>query len=154
MEARNIPTNPRLELLRREVEQTVLKSFRSHGWWEEIARETDRHDCIEVAAERGAVTTRIAVLYSSSGISNATYRQLSNSVVHIFFNGQPYMLDTFATRAARSRASMKRRSNSSARHEFYARRSRENPRVSTMNIGATAPRICSHPSMRIGRGDT
>ena len=58
------------------------------------------------------------------------------------------------TRADRSCASMKRRSNSSARLVFHGRRSRANPRVSTMNIDATALRICSCSSMRIGRGDT
>ena len=100
METRNTPANPRIELRRRKVEQTVLKSFRSHGWSAEIVRETDRHDCIEIAAEREAVTIRIAVLYSSSGISNASYRQLSNSVDHIFFNGQPYMFDSFASGGA------------------------------------------------------
>ena len=96
MEDRVGPANPRLHLLRREVEQKVLIPFRSHGWSAEIVREIDRHDCIEISANRGAMATRIAVLYSSSGISNASYRTLSNEVDHIFFNGQPYMLDSFA----------------------------------------------------------
>ena len=74
----------------------MLKSFRFHGWSAEIVREVDLDDCIEIAAQRGAVATRIAVLYSSSGISNARYRELSNEVARIFFNGQPYMLDSFA----------------------------------------------------------
>ena len=96
MEDHSTSANPRLGILRREVEQTVLKPFRSHGWSADIVREIDRHDCIEVAAERGAVVSRIAVLYSSSGISNASYRELSDRVDRIFFNGQPYMLDSFA----------------------------------------------------------
>ena len=100
MEIRNGPVNPRLRLLRREVEQTVLIPFRSHGWSAEIVREVDHHDCIEIAAKRGTVETRIAVLYSSSGISNSSYRELSNRVDHIFFNGQPYMLDSFASGVA------------------------------------------------------
>ena len=41
------------------------------------------------------MATRVAVLYSSSGISNAHYQDLSTRVDRIFFNGQPYMLDSF-----------------------------------------------------------
>ena len=96
MEDRVSPVNPRLDLLRREVEQKLLIPFRSHGWSAKIVGEVDHHDCIEIVAKRGAVATRIAVLYSSSGISNASYRDLSNRVDRIFFNGQPYMLDSFA----------------------------------------------------------
>lgn len=96
IENQNTPANPRLNLLRREVEQTVLKPFRSHGWSANIVREIDHDDCIEITADKGPVTSRIAVLYSSSGISNAEYKELSKRVDHIFFNGQPYMLDTFA----------------------------------------------------------
>ena len=96
MEDQSTSANPRLGLLRREVEQTVLKPLRSHGWSADIVREVDHHDCIEIAAKRGAVATRIAVLYSSSGISNASYRELSHKVDRIFFSGQPYMLDSFA----------------------------------------------------------
>ena len=99
MDDRVSAANPRLDILRREVEQTVLKPFRSHGWSAEIVREIDGHDCIEIAADRGAAATRIAVLYSSSGISNSDYTVLSNRVERIFFNGQPYMLDSFASGA-------------------------------------------------------
>ena len=95
MEGPSSSANPRLDLLRREVERTVLKPFRLHGWSAEIVREVDRDGCIEIATQRGAVATRIAVLYSSSGISNARYRELSNEVARIFFNGQPHMLDFF-----------------------------------------------------------
>ena len=71
------------------------KPFRSHGWSANIMREIDHDDCIDITAEKGTVTTRIAVLYSSSGILNAKYRELSKRVDHIFFSGQPYMLDSF-----------------------------------------------------------
>ena len=94
------PPNPRLDLLRREVEQKVLIPFRSHGWSAEIVREVDRHDCIEIVAKRATVATRIAVLYSSSGLSNSGYRELSNRVDRIFFRGQPYMLESFASGVA------------------------------------------------------
>ena len=96
MENQNRSANPRLSLLRREVEQTVLKPFRSHGWSANITGEIDHDDCIEITADKGAVSTRIAVLYSSTGISNAKYKELAQRVDHIFFNGQPYMLASFA----------------------------------------------------------
>ena len=99
MDERTSPANPRLATLRREVDQTVLKPFRSHGWSAEIIRETDGHDCIEVAAERGTVATRVAVLYSSSGISKSEYRALSNRVQRIFFYGQLYMPESFVSGA-------------------------------------------------------
>lgn len=99
MDERTSLANPRLATLRREVDQTVLKPFRSHGWSAEIIRETEGHDCIEVAAERGTVATRVAVLYSSSGISKSEYGALSNRVQRIFFNGQLYMPESFASGA-------------------------------------------------------
>lgn len=96
MENQSRLKNPRLDLLRRDVEQSVLKPFRSHGWSANIMREINHDDCIEITAVKGSVNTRIAVLYSSSGISNAQYRELSKRVDHIFFNGRPYMSDSFA----------------------------------------------------------
>ena len=100
MEHRVSPANPRLDLLRREVEEKLLIPFRSHGWSAEIVSEVDRLDCIEIAANRDAVATRIAVLYSSSGLSNSGYRELSSRVDRIFFRGQPYMLESFASGVA------------------------------------------------------
>ena len=88
--------NPRLDILRPEVEEKVLNTFRLHGWSAEIEREFDCDDCIQIAARRGTVATRIAVLYSSSGISNARYKELSKEVAHIFFRGEPYYLDSYA----------------------------------------------------------
>ena len=95
MQERVSSTNPRLELLRRKAEQTVLTLLRLHDWSAEITREVDGDDCIEIAARRGAVSTRIAVLYTTA-ISNASYRRLSNEVDRIFFTGQPYRLDSYA----------------------------------------------------------
>ncbi len=99
MDDRTAQTNPRLTTLRREVDQKVLEPFRTHGWSARIVQEIDGHDCIEVAAERGAVATRIAVLYSSSAISKSEYGTLSNRVQRIFFRGQPYMPEAFASGA-------------------------------------------------------
>ena len=71
----------------------MLKPFRSHDWSAEIVLEVDRHDCIEIAASREGVATRIAVLYSSSEISNSHYSELSNRVDRIFLRGQPHRQD-------------------------------------------------------------
>ena len=45
MDDRLSQTNPRLNILRRKVDQNVLKPFRSHAWSAQIVRETDGHDC-------------------------------------------------------------------------------------------------------------
>ena len=95
MQERVSSANPRLELLRRKAEQTVLPLLRLHEWSAEITGEVDGDDCIEIAARRGAVSMRIAVLYTTA-ISNASYRRLSNEVDRIFFTGQPYRLDSYA----------------------------------------------------------
>lgn len=99
MDTHNRSTNPRLSILRTEVDQNVLKPFQSHGWSAKIIREIDHEDCIEITAKRNDVSTRIAVLYSSSGISHTQYRELSTRVDYIFFSGQPYMLEEFASGA-------------------------------------------------------
>ena len=41
------------------------------------------------------MATRIAVVYSSSGISNEKYRDLAGRGNHIFFSGQPYEQESF-----------------------------------------------------------
>lgn len=88
--------NPRLALLRREVDQTVLKPLRSHGWTASIELEADRGSYMLISARKKERRATIAVLYSSSEIDNAHFLALSKRVDHIFFNGQPYMLDSFA----------------------------------------------------------
>lgn len=87
--------NPRLALLRREVEQIVLKPLRSHGWTAVVEREVDPGSYIEITASKETHATRFVVLYSSSEIDNAHYLDLARRVEHIFFNGQPYMLEIF-----------------------------------------------------------
>jgi len=87
--------NPRIAILRRDVERVILQPFRSHGWTAEIAQEHDYQSSLEVVASKGAKTVRIAVLYSTA-TDNAFYKSLEQRVQHIFFNGQPYMLDSFA----------------------------------------------------------
>lgn len=84
MSAQGLSGDPR-EILRSQVEQWVLGPLRSHGWSAAITREANRGPSIEVTADKGAVGTRIAVLYGSGGISTATYEQLRTQVDHIFF---------------------------------------------------------------------
>ena len=96
MQDRVSRVNPRLDILRPVVEQKLLIPFRFHGWSAKIVGEVAHHDCIEIVATKGALATRIAVLYSSSGISRASYRDLSNRVDRVFFNGPPHMLESFA----------------------------------------------------------
>ena len=95
MENRVSSANPRLNRLRSEVEQQVLNPFHLHDWSAEIVREIDHDDCIEIAAQRGVVDTRIAVLYSSE-ISAARYQELSKEVDRIFVSGGSSMLDSYA----------------------------------------------------------
>lgn len=87
--------NPRLQLLRREVDQNVLKPFRSHGWNVRVAREDNQQSYMEIEADKAAQSVRLAVLYSSSEIGNEEYRRLAVRVGQIFFQGQPYMLESF-----------------------------------------------------------
>ena len=87
--------NPRLAILRNEVEQTVLKPLRSHGWDAKVERESDGSDCIEVTASRGDARARLAVLYSNA-VANGFYKELEQRVDRIFHQGQPYMLESFA----------------------------------------------------------
>ncbi|MDR3451135.1 MAG: hypothetical protein P4M15_15555 [Alphaproteobacteria bacterium] len=84
-----IAPNPRLAILRRDIEQSVLKPLRSHGWTADMVAEFDHHDSIEIEASKRNVKVRIAVLYSSA-TDNAHYRELATRVERIFFNGEPY----------------------------------------------------------------
>lgn len=87
--------NPRLVLLRRDVEQILLKPFRSHGWKADIVQEHDHHSSLEVVASKGSRSVRIGVLYSSA-TENAHYKAIEKHAEHIFYYGNPYMLDSFA----------------------------------------------------------
>ncbi|MEN2472533.1 YaaC family protein [Burkholderia sp. GS2Y] len=87
--------NPRIVILRRDVEQVILQPFQSHGWTAEITQEHDYQSSLEVVASKGVKTVRIAVLYSAA-TDNAFYKSLEQRVQHIFFNGQSNMLDSFA----------------------------------------------------------
>jgi len=87
--------NPRIAILRKDIEQGMLKPFRSHGWTADIVQEHDGHSSVEVVASRGAKSVRIGILYSSA-TDNAHYKVLEQRVEHIFFHGSAYMLESFA----------------------------------------------------------
>ncbi|WP_175713159.1 YaaC family protein [Burkholderia ambifaria] len=87
--------NPRIAILRSDVERVILQPFRSHGWVAEIVQEHDYQSSLEVVASKGEKSVRLGVLYSTA-TENAFYKNLEQRVQHIFFNGQPYMLDSFA----------------------------------------------------------
>ncbi|MGF6810288.1 hypothetical protein OKW30_005480 [Paraburkholderia sp. Clong3] len=93
--SRTNQTNPRIAILRTDVERGILQPFRSHGWVAEIDQEHDYQSSLEVVVTKGGKTVRLGVLYSTA-TDNAFYKRLEQRVRHIFFNGQPYMLDSFA----------------------------------------------------------
>lgn len=94
-DALGLPPNPRLAILRREVEQTIGKPLITHGWNVKIERESGGIDCIEIMATKRHVSIRVAVLYSNA-ISNTDFIKIAGRVAHIFFQGQPYMLESYA----------------------------------------------------------
>lgn len=86
--------NPRIKLLRDEVERGILMPFRSHGWEANIVCEHDKHDSLEISASKKDKTVRFGVVYSSA-TANAHYKELAQHAAHIFFSGQPYRLNEF-----------------------------------------------------------
>ena len=82
----------RFEILHRDVERKVLEPLRTHNWAANIEREDEY---FIIAAERAGVSHRIAVFYTSA-TANGAYKQAAAQVEHIFFNGAPYMVESFA----------------------------------------------------------
>jgi hypothetical protein len=87
--------NMRLEILRRDAEQKVLEPLRKHGWAAAIEGEFKDGELLILSAERGGHRHRVALLYSSA-TGNQTYKQLAQQVEHIYFNGQPYQVESYA----------------------------------------------------------
>ena len=87
--------NPRLNLLRQDVEQIILKPFGSHGWIAKIVLENDQHSSLEILATKEARSVRIGVLYSAA-TDNTHYKAMEQRVEHIFYYGNPYKLESFA----------------------------------------------------------
>lgn len=88
-------SNPRLALLRSKVERGMLNPLRKHGWQCTITDEVEAGEYILVSAERGGAAKSCAVLYTSA-TDYAVYRQLAGQTDAIFFQGEPYQLQSFA----------------------------------------------------------
>lgn len=86
---------PRLDILRRDVERKILEPLRTHAWKAAIEQETGDGEYLIVSAERGGHRHVIAILYTSA-TDNAIYKRLTLQVENIFVNGDLYMLDSFA----------------------------------------------------------
>jgi len=85
----------RLNILERDAERKVLAPLRTHGWKAEIASAVDGDESLLISAERGGHRHLIALIYSSATV-NKVYKKLALQVEHIFFNGEPYMVESFA----------------------------------------------------------
>ncbi len=87
--------NPRIQILKRDIEQQILKPLRSHGWNADFTFEHDHHSSVEFSATRQSRTANFAVLYSTA-TDNAHYKQLATRNERIFFHGSTYQLNGFA----------------------------------------------------------
>jgi hypothetical protein len=85
----------RFDILRRDVERHVLTPLRTHGWKAEIEQEIVHGEYVIVVASRGGARRRIAVLYTPA-TANDVYKRAATQVEHIFFNGAPYMVESYA----------------------------------------------------------
>jgi hypothetical protein len=85
----------RLNILQRDAERKFLDPLQTHGWKAEIAPAADGDETLLISAERGGHRHLIALIYSSA-TDNAVYKKLAHQVEHIFFNGQPYMVESYA----------------------------------------------------------
>lgn len=86
--------NPRIKILRREVEEVILQPMRSSGWTAKIVYEHDAHSSLEISATKQNRTVGIGILYSS-GTANSHYKDMAQRVEYIFHYGMPYELDSF-----------------------------------------------------------
>jgi hypothetical protein len=82
----------RMEILNRDAERKILEPLRVHNWTVAIEREFP--DGMIITAERGGRTHKIALIYTSA-TDNKIYKSLATQVEHIFFNGQPYLVEQF-----------------------------------------------------------
>jgi hypothetical protein len=80
----------RMDILRRDAEQKIFEKLRTHHWTPKVEREFP--DGLIISAERGGHRHTIALIYSSA-TDNKVYKSLAAEVEHIFFNGQPYLVE-------------------------------------------------------------
>lgn len=90
------PSDPeqkaRMDILCRDAEQKIFEKLRTHHWTPKVEREFP--DGLIISAERGGHRHTIALIYSSA-TDNRVYKSLAAEVEHIFFNGQPYLVEQF-----------------------------------------------------------
>lgn len=85
----------RMEILLRDAERKFLEPLRTHGWTGSISQEVRHGEYLLISAERGGHRHCIALLYTSA-TDNAVYKTAARQAEHVFFNGEPYMVDSFA----------------------------------------------------------
>lgn len=81
-----------MDILCRDAEQKIFEKFRTHHWTPKVEREFP--DGLIISAERGGHRHTVALIYSSATDSRV-YKSLAAEVEHIFFNGQPYLVEQF-----------------------------------------------------------
>jgi hypothetical protein len=82
----------RMDILRGDAERKIFEKLRTHNWSANIEREFP--DGLVISAERGGHRHIIALIYGSA-TDNRVYKSLAAEVEHIFFNGQPYLVEQF-----------------------------------------------------------
>ena len=85
----------RMNILRRAADQQILKPLRTHGWATTVIGENEDGEYITIRAEKSGVTRTLALMYTSAS-DNRHYKQLDESVDHIFVNGALYMVESYA----------------------------------------------------------
>jgi len=83
-----------MKILREAADQQLLKPFRSHGWETVVSSEDISGEYLIVEAKKGAMTRRVALLYTSA-TDNRHYKALDAAVDHIFTNGALYHIESF-----------------------------------------------------------
>jgi hypothetical protein len=85
----------RLDILRRDAQRKFLDPLHTHSWKATIEQEVESGEYLLISAERGGQRHVVALMYTSA-TNNAVYESLMGQVENIFFNGEPYMLESFA----------------------------------------------------------
>jgi len=84
----------RLAILRRDAEQKFVAPLETHGWITTIT-ESPVGEFLLIKAEKGDHTHTAALLYTSA-TDNHVYSLAATQAEHIFFNGEPYRVESFA----------------------------------------------------------
>jgi hypothetical protein len=85
----------RMDMLKNDAARKILDPLATHGWSAQIERTVEGGDYLIIKAERGGQQYKVGFLYTSA-TDNRIYQSLAREVEYIFFNGQPYMVESFA----------------------------------------------------------